>query len=308
MKNSSLILFSVILLLLLNGCTNDTINDNRVPITQNQNQSVDKTPAPTTTTTAPANGPDHSANASTTGASGTKASTLSWYFVRNDQHQYPDTNADYKEMLTQNQAIYIIPNESKRIYLTFDCGYELGYTGQILDALKARGVKAAFFITGQYIKTQPDLVKRMQAEGHLVCNHSYNHPDFSTINQSKLQEEITSLEDSYRSVTGLEMNKIAVDPGIGFGKNIEQNLRLIKNIKAFKNLGSPILLGVSRKGFIGRILDTEVTERLEGSLGVTAWGAIKGVDIIRVHDVQETVRVVKILEAIQRVGGAYEEQ
>jgi len=219
MKNSSLILFSVILLLLLNGCTNDTINDNRVPVTQNQNQSVDKTPAPTTTTTAPANGPDNSANAATAGAASTKASTLSWYFVRNDQHQYPDTNVDYKEMLTQNQAIYIIPNESKRIYLTFDCGYELGYTGQILDTLANRNIKAAFFITGQYIKTQPDLVKRMQAEGHLVCNHSYNHPDFSTISQSKLQEEITSLEDGYRNITGLEMDKYLRPPMGNFNAN-----------------------------------------------------------------------------------------
>lgn len=107
---------------------------------------------------------------------------------------------------------------------------------------------------------------------------------------------------------GLDSSKIMLDPGIGFGKSLEQNLCLIKNISAFKNLGSPVLLGVSRKGFIGKILDTPVNERLEGSLAVAAWAVTQGVDILRVHDVQETVRLIKMLEAIQRVGRADGEQ
>lgn len=218
MKNSFLLLFSVMLILLLSGCTNDTMNENPVPVTQNQNQPVDKTPLPTTTEPVPADKSENSSNAAA-GAANIKTSTLSWYFVRNNQHKYPDTNADYKAMLTQNQAIYIVPNESQKIFLTFDCGYELGYTGKILDTLANRNIKAAFFITGQYIKTQPDLVKRMQAEGHLVCNHTYNHPDLSTISQSKLQQEITSLEESYRSVTGLEMDKYLRPPMGNFNAN-----------------------------------------------------------------------------------------
>jgi len=105
---------------------------------------------------------------------------------------------------------------------------------------------------------------------------------------------------------GLERSRIALDPGIGFGKNLEENLRLIKNIKVLKNMGSPVLLAVSRKGFIGKVLDAEVTDRLEGSLAVAAWAVAQGVDMLRVHDVRETVRVVKMMTAIKEAGEAYE--
>jgi len=101
---------------------------------------------------------------------------------------------------------------------------------------------------------------------------------------------------------GLDSNKIMVDPGIGFGKSVEQNLCLIRNISALRSLGSPVLLGVSRKGFIGKVLDTQIADRLEGSLAVAAWAVTQGVDVLRVHDVKETVRVVKMLEAIERNG------
>ncbi|MFY9174487.1 MAG: dihydropteroate synthase [Peptococcia bacterium] len=97
---------------------------------------------------------------------------------------------------------------------------------------------------------------------------------------------------------GLEESKICLDPGIGFGKTVEQNLSLIKHIRALQNLGSPVLLAVSRKGFIGRVLDTEVTDRLEGSLAVAVWATTQGVDLLRVHDVQQTVRTIKMTEAI----------
>jgi peptidoglycan-N-acetylmuramic acid deacetylase len=95
----------------------------------------------------------------------------------------------------------------------------LGYTSQILDTLAAQNVKAAFFITGQYIKTQPDLVRRMHEEGHLVCNHSFNHPDFSTISQSKLEQEITSLESLYRDLPGQDMDKYLRPPMGNFNAN-----------------------------------------------------------------------------------------
>lgn len=218
MKRKPLVLLAIIIILLLSGCSQANVNDNPEP-GQNQIQPADKTPDPQNTPAVPEKEPNNSSNAAASDTPENTASTYSWYFVRNNQHQYPDTNSGYKDMLTQYQAIYLIPNESNRIYLTFDCGYELGYTGQILDTLAEKNIKAAFFITGQYIKTQPDLVKRMQAEGHLVCNHSYNHPDFSTINQNKLNQEITSLENSYRDLTGLEMDKYLRPPMGNFNRN-----------------------------------------------------------------------------------------
>ena len=94
-------------------------------------------------------------------------------------------------------------------------------------------------------------------------------------------------------------NRIIIDPGIGFGKTIEQNLFLLKHIDALRDLGFPILLGVSRKGFIGHTLNLPQGDRLEGSLAANAWGVLHGADILRVHDVRETVRLARMLDAIR---------
>jgi len=95
------------------------------------------------------------------------------------------------------------------------------------------------------------------------------------------------------------IEKIIIDPGIGFGKRLTDNLLIIKNLSKFKELGYPILLGASRKSMIGMILDLPVEERLEGTLAITAIGVVNGADIIRVHDVKENYRAVKVAEAIK---------
>jgi dihydropteroate synthase len=98
---------------------------------------------------------------------------------------------------------------------------------------------------------------------------------------------------------GVRPDRIIIDPGIGFGKTVEQNLFLLKHIDMLRDLGFPILLGVSRKGFIGHTLNLPQGERLEGSLAANAWGVLHGVDILRVHDVKETVRLARMLDAIR---------
>jgi len=95
------------------------------------------------------------------------------------------------------------------------------------------------------------------------------------------------------------IEKIIIDPGIGFGKRLTDNLLIIKNLSKFKELGYPILLGASRKSMIGTILDLPVEERLEGTLAITAIGVVNGADIIRVHDVRENYKAVKVAEAIK---------
>jgi dihydropteroate synthase len=97
---------------------------------------------------------------------------------------------------------------------------------------------------------------------------------------------------------GLQDDQIILDPGIGFGKGTEQNLRLLKELDQLKELGYPLLLGVSRKSFIGYKLNLPPEERLEGSLAANAYGMLHGADIVRVHDVRQTVRVARMLEAI----------
>ncbi|MBO8161005.1 MAG: dihydropteroate synthase [Thermosipho sp. (in: Bacteria)] len=99
------------------------------------------------------------------------------------------------------------------------------------------------------------------------------------------------------------VEKIIVDPGIGFGKRLVDNLLILKNLETFKKLGYPLLIGASRKSMIGMILDLPVEERLEGTLAITAIGVMKGVDIIRVHDVKENYRAAKVAEAIKNALG-----
>ncbi|MEE8184913.1 MAG: dihydropteroate synthase [Thermodesulfobacteriota bacterium] len=99
--------------------------------------------------------------------------------------------------------------------------------------------------------------------------------------------------------SGIQLSRIAIDPGIGFGKSEKDNLKLLKNICEFKTLGRPIVIGTSRKSFIGKTLDLGVDERLEGTAATVAVGILKGANIVRVHDVGEIRRVVDMTDAIK---------
>ena len=104
---------------------------------------------------------------------------------------------------------------------------------------------------------------------------------------------------------GIQPSQIILDPGIGFGKNLEQNLQLINQLDHVKALGYPVLLGTSRKGFIGRILDLPPTERVEGTLATVVIGIDRGADIVRVHDVAATVRAVRLTDRLVRSTGTF---
>ena len=132
------------------------------------------------------------------------------------------------EYLAKYDAFYMKKTDKKVIYLTFDAGYENGYTAKILDVLKKHDVKAAFFLVGNYIETSPELVKRMAAEGHTVGNHTYTHPDMSAISTKEaFEKELTELEDKYREVTGKKMKKYYRPPQ---GKYSESNLKMASDM------------------------------------------------------------------------------
>jgi dihydropteroate synthase len=99
---------------------------------------------------------------------------------------------------------------------------------------------------------------------------------------------------------GVEWDRICIDPGLGFGKNTDHSLRLMKETGAFLDLGRPLLVGPSRKSFIGDALETEVGERLEGTAAAVAFMVARGAHIVRVHDVKEMTRVVRVVDAILR--------
>ena len=136
-----------------------------------------------------------------------------------------NVSSDY---LKQYNCYYIGNPNEKKIYLTFDAGYENGYTANILDTLKKNDVKATFFLVGNYIETRPDLVKRMTEEGHLVGNHTLNHPDMSKMQtMEQFKKEIFTLEEMYKNVTGKDMAKMYRPPQ---GKYSEDNLKMAKEL------------------------------------------------------------------------------
>jgi dihydropteroate synthase len=98
---------------------------------------------------------------------------------------------------------------------------------------------------------------------------------------------------------GIDKRSIVIDPGIGFGKNHEDNLELLRNIDVFIRSGYPVLVGHSRKSFIGNILDLPVEERLEGTLAITAYLFLKGVNFIRVHDIEQNQKIIRVLKALR---------
>jgi dihydropteroate synthase len=121
-----------------------------------------------------------------------------------------------------------------------------------------------------------------------------------------LLEEIAGfLSDRAESavVAGVADDKILIDPGIGFGKSTEGNLAILRRLSSLDRVGKPVLVGASRKSFIGATLDRPVQDRLEGSLAVAAFAAAEGAHVIRAHDVAATVQVVRMIDAIRRADG-----
>ena len=149
--------------------------------------------------------------------------TANWGLSFQKEGQPPVGNASPEEMATHN-AYYIGDTAQKRIYLTFDAGYENGFTPAILDTLKKQNVPAAFFVVGHYLESAPDLVKRMVAEGHTVANHTYSHPDMSAIRgESAFLHELHRVEETYKTVTGQEMLPYYRPPQ---GKYSVENLKM----------------------------------------------------------------------------------
>jgi peptidoglycan-N-acetylmuramic acid deacetylase len=108
----------------------------------------------------------------------------------------------FKDIVVKHGAIFLADTTKKEIYLTFDNGYEYGYTAQILNVLKDKKVPAVFFVTGHYIKDQPELLKRMVKEGHHLGNHSWSHPNMANISSDRIKEELDKVKAGITEVTG----------------------------------------------------------------------------------------------------------
>ena len=150
------------------------------------------------------------------------ASADNWGLSFPNEGQSPVGNASVED-LARYDAWFLGDTSQKVIYLTFDCGYENGYTEQILDALKKHNASAAFFVVGSMIESAPDIIRRMAEEGHIVGNHTFHHPDMSAISdESAFRTELESLAERYEETTGKPLSRFYRPPQ---GTYSEENLR-----------------------------------------------------------------------------------
>ena len=150
-----------------------------------------------------------------------------WGLSFQEDGQPPVANATFEE-LAQYDAYYAEDTDEKVLYLTFDTGYENGNTPSILDALKNHKVSATFFVVGTYIESEPDLVKRMVEEGHIVVNLTWLHPYMSQIASiDSFRKELEDVEAAFKETTGQEMTRFYRPPQ---GKYSESNLKMAKEL------------------------------------------------------------------------------
>lgn len=138
---------------------------------------------------------------------------IGWGIKRNDNNEQPELGSENLKLINENDDIAIGNSEDKYVYLTFDNGYEAGYTAQILDTLKENDVKATFFITAHYANTASELVERMINEGHIVGNHTVNHKSLPDLENDEIKEEVMNLHTAIYEKFGYEMKYLRPPKG-----------------------------------------------------------------------------------------------
>jgi len=226
-----------------------------------------------------------------------------------------------EEMIEHGAAIVDVGGESTRPgYESITEQQEIDRVAPVIEALRSRcgvpisidtyksAVAAEALRAGADmvndiwgLKRDPDMAGVIAHFGAVCClMHNRDSLDYSDFMRDMLYElrESAALAEK----AGISPDRIILDPGIGFGKTYEMNLEAINRLDLLKGLGYPVLLGASRKSVIGITLDLPVTERLEGSLAAAVIGVVRGCSFIRVHDVRETRRAIKMTEAILKSG------
>jgi dihydropteroate synthase len=171
------------------------------------------------------------------------------------------------------------------------------YKAEVARRVLAEGVHIINDVWGA--RLEPEIAKAAaDYQVPIVVMHNQNGTEYGDL----MGDICRTLRNSIQICTeaGVAADQIIVDPGIGFGKNYEQNLEVMHRLEEFKSLGKPILLGTSRKSIIGNTLGLPSDQRVEGTGATVAYGITKGVDIVRVHDVKEIVRVVRMTDAMVR--------
>jgi dihydropteroate synthase len=174
-----------------------------------------------------------------------------------------------------------------------------------IDTSKASVAKAAIDAGALMIndvwgfKKDPDIAELAATTGVFCClMHNRDNTNYSNLIYDIKEELLESINIALSA--GIKKEKLIIDPGIGFGKTVDQNLQVMANLSEFRELGYPLLLGASRKSMIGISLNLPLEERLEGTIATTVMGINSGAAIIRVHDVKENIRAAKMTDIILR--------
>ncbi len=127
---------------------------------------------------------------------------IHWGFTKGSNGKQAEAGERYDGILEKYEAFYKGSPDQKILYVTFDNGYENGYTGKILDILKKEKVPATFFVTGHYLESATDLAKRMVDEGHIIGNHSWSHPDLTQVSDEQIKKELLKVKEEVARLTG----------------------------------------------------------------------------------------------------------
>ncbi len=148
-----------------------------------------------------------------TNAENLKTNKIEWGIKREENNKQPDVGSVNKKLMEENNGLYLGNKDKKIIYLTFDLGYEAGYTDSILNTLKENDVTATFFITAHYVNTAEDLIQKMIDNGNIVGNHTVNHKSMPSLDEATLKEEVTKLHDVVKEKFNYEMKYIRPPKG-----------------------------------------------------------------------------------------------
>ncbi len=211
------------------------------------------------------------------------------------------TRPGYTQISEEEEIARVVP-VIEAIRQQFDVPISLDtYKSKVAEAGIAAGADLINDIWGlKYDKDMAGVI----AQSGVACCLMHNRRD--TEYQNFMQEVTADLAESVRLAkqAGIAEDKIILDPGVGFAKSYDNNLEVIHSLEKLKDLGYPLLLGTSRKSVIGLALDLPAGERVEGTLVTTVFGVIKGCAFVRVHDVKENVRAIRMTEAILQGGTA----
>ena len=205
------------------------------------------------------------------------------------------TRPGYQQISVSEEIERVVP-VLERIKVNFDIPISLDtYKSEVaLNGIKA----GADMINDIWGLKADDKMARIIAENEVACCLMHNRKE--ALYDSYLEDVVVDLKESISMAldAGIAKDKIMIDPGVGFGKTYQHNLEILRKLDILDTLGYPILLGVSRKSVIGLTLDLPISERLNGTLALSAYGMLRGCSFLRVHDIKQNKEVVCMLEAI----------